>query len=631
MSRLGDPGRPAFGSRILRRRQLPPGLAVAAALLLCACHLTGSFQTGPEGQSLHDTELRQHARDEEFVEALELTEVEDSDEIGDELLRLLHRGLLLHYAGEYEESNELLQEAERIIDDRYTKSVSVALLSLVTSDRALAWLPSPTERLMVNYYGALNYLALGDPEEAAVEARRLSRLLQLSEDGEFAHGQLGMRRMLRYFAGSVFEISGNDNDAAVAYRHVWSPADDLSSTPLRPRSLYIWDEAYEEPEEPDVSLPERDIDFVVDSVLAAQAAAREGRTELEQDGQVEPLTQPDAPRTVEGPPEPPPVVEESGPPPVALSDLVALNEGPGGDVVVFLELGLVSHRVERSLNVPIFPEEASGFDSSDADVRYATASCVAARSFGGRYDFTPMIVQAGADWGRSSDGKCSTRSGKRARPSKDEDSEKDGEKETDREAYFLRVAWPEMVPSGLPTDLTVTGLAVAADVEPLRLAALGPLTDSLALPALDSMAAPASAAEPPVLARPAMTGSVSGAVTEEFDQKLGGILIKAVARAALKYEVARGLEKELGEEDETLGDIAFYAANAAGALFERADTRSWHLLPDRLQVVRLRLPPGTHPLTLDVDLGDGTRRSVDLGTVRVVDGRVLVLSARVWP
>jgi hypothetical protein len=134
-----------------------------------------------------------------------------------------------------------------------------------------------------------------------------------------------------------------------------------------------------------------------------------------------------------------------------------------------------------------------------------------------------------------------------------------------------------------------------------------------------------------MLARPAMTGSVSGAVTEEFDQKLGGILIKAVARAALKYEVARGLEKEIGEEDETLGDIAFYAANAAGALFERADTRSWHLLPDRLQVVRLRLPPGTHPLTVDVDLGDGTRRSIDLGTVRVVDGRVLVLSARVWP
>jgi hypothetical protein len=31
----------------------------------------------------------------------------------------MHRGLLLHYAGMYEESNEVLQRAEEIIDDRY--------------------------------------------------------------------------------------------------------------------------------------------------------------------------------------------------------------------------------------------------------------------------------------------------------------------------------------------------------------------------------------------------------------------------------------------------------------------------------------------------------------------------------
>ena len=58
------------GSRIFRRRQLPPGLAVLAALLLSGCHLMASHKTGPEGRSMHDTDLRQLARDEAFVEAL---------------------------------------------------------------------------------------------------------------------------------------------------------------------------------------------------------------------------------------------------------------------------------------------------------------------------------------------------------------------------------------------------------------------------------------------------------------------------------------------------------------------------------------------------------------------------------
>ncbi len=129
-----------------------------------------------------------------------------------------------------------------------------------------------------------------------------------------------------------------------------------------------------------------------------------------------------------------------------------------------------------------------------------------------------------------------------------------------------------------------------------------------------------------------MRGSVSGAVTEEFEDQLGGIMIKMVARTALKYELARGIEKELDKKDETLGDIAFFTANAAAALFERADTRSWHLLPDEVSVVRLRLPAGIHPLSLEVETGRGEgTRLIDLGEVVVWDGSVQVLSARVWP
>ncbi len=537
----GDRGRIHSGSWIYRRRQLPPGFAVAAALLLSSCHLMASFKTGPEGRSMHDTDLRQLVRDESFVEALDLTDPDDRGDIGDELLRLMHRGLLLHYAGRYEESNEVLQRAEEIIDDRYTKSVSVALLSLVTSDRALAWVPRETERLMVNYYGALNYLALGDLDEAAVEARRLSRQLELSQDEERDPAEVEMRRTLRYFAGSVFEACGNRNDAAVAYRHVWTASDELTADePLRPRFLDLYGEEF----------PVEDL-------------------------------RPEPTDRLVGNPEPTD----------SLVGNPSVTAGPGGDVVILLEKGFVAHRVERSLNIPLFPQEADALHSPNAEVRLAAASCVASRSFQDKYDFSEILAESGTDWRGSSGGKCIVSGSGRSK------SEADGT--SGRDLYLMRVAWPEMVPSGLPTDLTVVGFSVAADAEPL--------------------------------ATPAMRGSVSGAVTAEFEDQLGGILIKMVARTALKYELARAIEKEVDKENELLGDIAFLTANAAAALFERADTRSWHLLPDEMSVVRLRLPAGSHPLTVQVETGRSGTQVIDLGDIDVRAGSVHVLSARVWP
>jgi tetratricopeptide (TPR) repeat protein len=614
----GDRGWTRFGSRILRRRQLSPGLAVAAALLLSSCHLMGSFKTGPEGRSMHDTDLRQLTRDEAFSEALDLTDPDDRGDIGDELLRLMHRGLLLHYARRYEESNEVLQRAEAIIDDRYTRSVSLALLSIVTSDRALAWLPSDTERLMVNYYGALNYLALGDPEEAAVEARRLSRILELGEEDELDPEELAMRELLRYFAGSVFEASGNRNDASVAYRHVWSPADDIADAPLRPRFLDLYGEDL--PDELSVE-EEQDFDTALDSIMAAVADGTRQRAAADSLGAADEIDLP-APA-------------DSGQTLVVPDSLVGPPHAPverGGDVVVLLEHGFVAHRVERSLNVPVFPIEADALHDADSDVRYAAASCVASRAFEDRYDFSQILAESGTDWRDSSGEMCIVPGASQSDTDESDDPERD--------LYLMRVAWPEMVSSGLPTDLSVLGLSIEADVGPLRVASLDSVpVSAMALPeGLDAdLPPPADEAAESfpgsqfTVATPAMRGSVSGAVTGEFEDQLGGILIKMVARTALKYELARGIEKQLDKKNEILGDIAFLTANAAAALFERADTRSWHLLPDEVSVVRLRLPAGVHPLTLQVETEGGGTHVIDLGEVDVRDGSVHVLSARVWP
>jgi hypothetical protein len=649
MEIYGDPVLTRTGSRVFRRRQLPPGLAVAAAFLLSACHLMGTPRTGPEGRSVHDSDLHRLARDQAFMEALDLTNPDDADDIGDELLRLMHRGLLLHYAGRYEESNEVLQQAEVIIDERYTKSVSRALLSMVTSDRALAWVPGDTERMMVNYYGALNYLALADPEEAAVEARRLSRLLELGEDDEIEAEERQMRRTLRYFAAAVFEATGNHNDAGVAYRHIWLPGESIPDSPLRPRFVDLYN--VEMPEEEPAEAP-LDFDAALDSImaqLASDSIRTDGLGDLT-DPASAPITdgtaEPDSLPTPEGPADPDGLTV-----PDSLLEPSFEIAGRGGDVVILLEHGFVAHRVERSSTVPVFPLEADAMHDPDNDIRFATASCVASRGFKDRYDFSETLSRSDADWRTDQDGQCLVPRARRLRSDSDDSEDADESEERFTTPFAMRVAWPEMISSGLPTDLSVLGLSIAANARPMQLASLdaGPETapaigvtadpdtglladaapaDETAPPTSD----PASGAAPPVptFAKPAMRASVSGAVTEEFEDQLGGIMIKMVARTALKYELARGLEKELDKKNETLGDIAFFTANAAAALFERADTRSWHLLPDEVSVVRL--PPGVHPLSLQVETDDeGGTRLIDLGEVEVRDGSIHVLSARVWP
>lgn len=197
----------------------------AAQLALClavaGCSLVGPPKTGPHGLSSYDAELRRLSGLGRFDDALAIAG-EESGDAGDEVLAALNLAIVEHYAGRYEESNEHLQAADLEIEERFTKSVSRAALSLVTNDRALAWLPSPSERLMIHVYGALNYLALDEPDEAAVEARRLVRLLDELVDAAGVDGldaeTRQLYRSLRYFTAAVFQQAGERNDADVAYR-----------------------------------------------------------------------------------------------------------------------------------------------------------------------------------------------------------------------------------------------------------------------------------------------------------------------------------------------------------------------------------------------------------------------------
>jgi hypothetical protein len=106
---------------------------------------------------------------------------------------------------------------------------------------------------------------------------------------------------------------------------------------------------------------------------------------------------------------------------------------------------------------------------------------------------------------------------------------------------------------------------------------------------------------------------------------------RMVGRGMVKLVATHGVEREASKKDETLGWIAGRALNLAGNLLERADTRSWSLLPNRISVARFTLPAGEHTVRVEVmDEGGAVAQTIDLGKVTLQPRGTLVLNRRVW-
>ena len=109
-----------------------------------------------------------------------------------------------------------MDQAGDIAEDRYTKSVSKEVTSLVTSDKLRPYAGTRYERLLSHYYRALNYVYLGQLDGALVECRRATALIDYFKNDEkydfFGAG------FLANLSGMVFEAAGEWNDALISYK-----------------------------------------------------------------------------------------------------------------------------------------------------------------------------------------------------------------------------------------------------------------------------------------------------------------------------------------------------------------------------------------------------------------------------
>jgi len=151
------------------------------------------------------------------VDSFALPHLERFNNSGSRLLYLYLRGMALHERGHWMPSNAALDAADELYEDLYTKSASREIGALLTGDYIVEYRGERFEAAYLHYYKVLNYLELGQLDEAAVECRRLNHKLQRFADNP--QRSFSDEPFLQYLTGMVYAAVGERSDAGVSLRN----------------------------------------------------------------------------------------------------------------------------------------------------------------------------------------------------------------------------------------------------------------------------------------------------------------------------------------------------------------------------------------------------------------------------
>lgn len=137
------------------------------------------------------------------------------------VLYRMDRGMTLHLAGQYDESNAILEQAEAEVEELYTRRARTDAKAFLVNDTLLPYEGEPYEQVMINVLKALNYAELGRLHEALVEARRIDERLNVLTDLARDKDAYRDDAFARYLTGILYEATGDLNNAFIAYRKAY--------------------------------------------------------------------------------------------------------------------------------------------------------------------------------------------------------------------------------------------------------------------------------------------------------------------------------------------------------------------------------------------------------------------------
>ncbi len=164
-------------------------------------------------------EARQLIREGRFKEALEKLKVLADKSSNDQLVYLLDYATTLQITGNYTESNKYYQLADKMSDIQDYTSLSLETGSYLFGEEVVQYKGEDFEVILLNAMSAINYLNLGNLDEAMVEVRRLNEKLRryrLEAKRKFTDNALAL-----YLSAIIYEANKSWDDAAIAYEQVY--------------------------------------------------------------------------------------------------------------------------------------------------------------------------------------------------------------------------------------------------------------------------------------------------------------------------------------------------------------------------------------------------------------------------
>ncbi len=138
------------------------------------------------------------------------------------LLYYLELGTVEHYAKNYKRSSDLLEKAENLREELYTRSLSKEAGALLTSENIKSYRGEDYEDVLINYYKAFNYYYLDDIQEALVEARKVDEKLKYLNDLYERKNTYRDDAFMEFVSGVFHEISGEYDDALISYEKAYT-------------------------------------------------------------------------------------------------------------------------------------------------------------------------------------------------------------------------------------------------------------------------------------------------------------------------------------------------------------------------------------------------------------------------
>lgn len=137
----------------------------------------------------------------------------------DQLVYLLEYGTALQLAGDFKKSNDVFRKADKISAINDYHSISKITGSLLFNEGMVQYKGEHYEKVLINAFSAINYLMLGELDEANVEARRLNEKLQkYKNDAQLPFTQ---SPFARYLSAMIWESNGKFDDAYIDYEETY--------------------------------------------------------------------------------------------------------------------------------------------------------------------------------------------------------------------------------------------------------------------------------------------------------------------------------------------------------------------------------------------------------------------------